>query len=157
MRSLSNRGVKFATKPSSGIYYALPKKDFSFWEVVYRREDDNYSHFLSLTHYDLFEDVVKKLEKDFDLTTEEVKIIGDHFCSLPRGRVVSPESAGEGSEKWIILHGNDAPSIVRHQILTAFGLLGLLRSDKVEWKEEEHEKMEPEEKKIIMDILLKRK
>lgn len=71
LRSLSNTGKKFATKPSSGIYYALPNKDFSNWEIVYRRSDE-YENPDRTLHYDMFPEVVRKLEKDFKLSLVEV-------------------------------------------------------------------------------------
>lgn len=116
MRSLSNRGTKFATKPAGGIYYAVPNKDFSYWEILYRR-DDEYSEDRIL-HFDLFDQVVYKLEKEFKLTPGEVATIGDNYTGIPRGRISSPQDAGQG-DKWLVLHGGDAPNIINHQVLTA--------------------------------------
>ena len=154
MRSLSNRGVKFATRPSAGIYYALPNKDFSYWEVVYRREDDEYSDPMSLTHFDLFQQVICRLKDEFKLSSTEVAAIGDNYTGLPRGRIASPKETG--GDKWLILHGGDAPDVIKHQVLTAFGLLGLT-SNKVEWKVVDHEMMNPQEKKLVLNFLKTKK
>lgn len=153
LRSLSNTGKKFATKPSSGIYYALPNKDFSNWEIVYRRADE-YTDPDRTLHYDMFPEVVRKLKEEFKLSSGEVVTIGDNYTGIPRGRILSPEETD--SDKWTITHGDDVPSTIRHQVLSAFGLLGLTSVDKVKWEVVNHEKMDPTEKKIVLDMLRKK-
>lgn len=151
MRGLSSEMIKLARKPASGVYYAVPKdRTFSNWEIKYIRNDETNEPL----HFEMWFDLVDILKHQLNLTDEEARQLGDNYTGLPRGRVLSPQEIGTG-DKWIVSHGDDTPEMLKHQILTAFGLLPLNRVGKVVWSVDDHEKMNPQEKELVWGVLKK--
>ena len=150
-KTLSNTNLrKEAQRPSSGVYYAVPKnKDFSSWEIVYFRSDEVDEPY----HEDLWRYVLLNLKQWFDLTDEEISTIKKNEYGLPRGRVQSPKEIITSTKEWIIFHGSDAPSTIKHQVLKAFGLHELNRDKHLRWEETEQEKMNDIDKEKVWDLL----
>lgn len=149
MRQLSGQ-LKFAS-PSSGIYYAVPKdKSFDTWKIIFQRSDEVEEPY----HYDLWNDyVINYLKEEFNLDQSEVNKLAGKDSGLPRGRVQSPKESGGYEVGWVIYHGNDAPDIIKHQVLSAFGLHEIRRANKLKWEVSEEEKMNENEQKIVEGIL----
>ena len=112
--------------PSVGVSYAVPSVSKTGWELMSLVERDadtgEYSGMsgVNLAHYNLYPMVIEYFQVHFDI---DISSVG-RKC-LPRVRIESPESLIEGKREghgWLVLHGNDMPSILNHQILDEFGL-----------------------------------
>jgi hypothetical protein len=89
--------------------------------------------------------VIEYFQKNFDI---DISMIG-RKC-LPRARIEAPEIALEGVRQghgWLVLHGNDLPSILNHQLLDEFGL----RDVKPIMKYVAFETMDPIDKKKLIE------
>lgn len=149
-RQLSNKMTKLATKPAEGVYYAVPKdSSFETWDITFVRADEVEEPM----HWDLWTDYTVDLLKDrFDLNEVDINLIKTQYTGMPRGRIQKVRRDG-GGYKWIILHGNDSPDVIRHQVVAAFGLLEIKRNNMLEWIYEEHEKMNEIEKDVVWEII----
>lgn len=147
-RSLS----KYANKPSSGPWYAIPTK-VGKWKILSLRDDEmTVDH----DHEDLWRKYVCYiLSKDFKLTPDQVAILVPNNLGLPRGRVIEPISEGED---WKVEYANDLPDEnLKNNILSDFGLVTLSLADKVKWKVVEDKQMNLNEKEIVLKVLEKEK
>lgn len=150
---MKNAGVKKATAPSEGVWYAMPQRKTSVWTIVFLRDDEmpepeDEFDFVDNTHFKFWKQVKHYLQNEFKLSNDQVDELGDNYTGLPRGRI-SVDDKGV----YTISHGNDFLKVIRHQILAAFGLLQLDSIGKVKWSFNEHEKMHPREKKIVWKVL----
>jgi len=129
-----------ATKPSAGIYYAIPKdKSMTLWEIVSEREDESTETPL---HWNIWQNtVLPKLKERFNI---DIKTLQSYYTGLPRGRVLKLDSGN-----YTILHGNDTPSAVNHLILAEFGLLALNYEKKVNFSFDSHEQMKEVDKDVV--------
>ena len=136
-----------ATKPSAGIYYAIPKdKNMSLWEIMAEREDETTE---SPLHYNIWQNqVLPKLRERFNIDIADL-----HSCytGLPRGRIVKV------GDNYVVSHGNDTPSMVNHLILAEFGLLALNYDKKVDFSFDSHQQMKDVDKDIIWNEIKKSK
>lgn len=137
MRSLSI--AKFGKYPSSGVYYCLPNKSKTGWVLshITERDVDTGEGSLpesELSHAQQYSFVVSYFQENFGVDISDI----GRRC-LPRGRIIDQK---DGKGFWIILHGDDTPGIMRHQIISEFGLSGVRNS---KWQYDEYESMKKEQ------------
>jgi hypothetical protein len=139
------RFSKFGTHPTTGIYYCVPSPDKNTWLVLAETAFDvdtgdfkNADH--QLSHGLQYIQVVDYFKENFNV---DISDIGKN-C-IPRGRVDFLAVAGKS--KYIVLHGNDTPYIVIHQIISEFGLSGI--SD-VTWEYTPFEAMDLDSKVALL-------
>ena len=119
---------KQALTPSEGIYYILPTRQ-GHNEVLSQRADD---------------------------TDEPAHMFFWEKVGVPRGRVQKEIDHIEykPTGNYIILHGGDVPvSTIQYAVLQDFGLNELNRAGKVKWVMDDHEKMDPEDRKEFLETV----
>jgi len=125
-------------EPKAGVFYMVPEANHQgHYSVIAETTDDSEDPL----HLMLWDRVKKLLEHRFK------KIISDQYMSIPRGRVIPPVDV-KGT--WILAWGNDFPlSEYKSEILSAFQLHDIDSLGKLEVTVDNHEKMNPQEQKII--------
>lgn len=139
---------KFGRFPSKGIYFCVPVPQWKFWRLYKATTVDvdtgeKATPDAELDHDAQFPFVARYFKEVFG-----VDISGLGKRCLPRGRVLGPEETGG---QWVILHGNDTPERMRHQIRAEFGLDGM---KDVVWRGEEMEAMDSDEKRKLIEKCL---
>ena len=141
---------KKAQTPSEGIYFVVPNKD-GHVSVFSEREDEALD---SPAHMFFWDKVLGYVQNEYKLTNSEVRELGTRYMAVPRGRVqkeINP-STFKPTGRYVILHGNDIPtSSIEYAVLQDFGLGGI--RDRVVWKFEPHEKMDPKDRKVFQNII----
>ena len=104
-------------------------------------------------HMFFWEKVLRFVAKEYKIDTEHLKT---HYMGVPRGRVQKEIDHIEykPTGNYIILHGGDVPvSTIQYAVLQDFGLNELNRAGKVKWVVNDHEKMDPEDRKEFLDSM----
>ena len=125
-------------EPKAGVFYMVPEAVHAGHYSVYAETTDDSEDPL---HLMLWDHVQKLLEHRFK------KPVSDQYMSIPRGRVIPPTDV-KGT--WILAWGDDFPlSEYKSEILSAFSLQDINSLGKLETSVDNHEKMNPQEQKII--------
>jgi len=130
-------------QPEIGIFYLVPNpktKIYTILSAFDRPGEDS-------AHYFLWDEVVKTLR--FRFKKANVDGIQDSYQGLPRGRI-----SIKGTNYWVVLHGDDFPlQEYKSDIVSEFKLMDAESINKVSWAVETHEKMNPNEKKRVEEVL----
>lgn len=143
MKADASRIKRQASYPSIGVYYLVPDQTKMGWMVfaLAERNPDTGEHSglseMDLAHSNLYAEVVYYFDSMFGV---DISDIGRN-C-LPRGRISAPETAIPGTlsaHGWKVLHGNDTPTYLRHEVVAEFGL----NSVDPEWEHQKFEETDP--------------
>jgi len=135
---------KQALYPSIGVCYAVPNVSKQGWDLMFMSERNadtgeyNGIPVMNLAHYNLYPMVIEYFQKNFEI---DISMIG-RKC-LPRARV-EKETKEHG---WRVLHGDDMPTVLPHQILDEFGL----RNVNPTFEYTLFEKMDPTDKTRLIE------
>ena len=143
---------KKAYTPSEGIYYVVPNKD-GHVSVFSEREDEASD---SPAHMFFWDKVLRHIQHEYKLSQSDVDELKTHYMAIPRGRVQKEinHETFKPTGKYVILHGGDIPvSSVEYAVLQDFGLAGI--RDRVIWKVEPHEKMDPKDREVFKGVIKK--
>jgi len=146
---------KKAASPSEGIYYVVPVKAGGV-TVMSQREDEQED----ATHMFYWPKVVSNLAHEYGFDRAEIEDLHTKYLALPRGRIQKehdPETL-QPTGRYLVLHGGDVPeSTIRYAVHQDFGLIALAVEGKVVWRIEEHEKMDPDDRKDLLAIIKRHK
>jgi hypothetical protein len=127
--------------PHSGVFYMIPDPkrtgSYTIYSEIQEKGGEDVSHLF------LFDKVKQILKTRFKVDLEGV----DAYTGIPRGRVIEPNDL---HGNWVVAYGNDFPlNKYRDLIISEFLLRDASDSGKVKWEIDPHEKMTPEERKIM--------
>jgi hypothetical protein len=117
--------------PQVGIYYWVPSS--GSWKLEAWKKANKDIH-----HAEIWRDhLLPRLRLGINLAR--------YYRGIPRGRVLWNEGSGI-----VVLHGDDAPvSDHKEQICREFNL----SIENTDWMVVDHEKMNPEHQKLVMDMV----
>lgn len=141
--------TKQALKPSEGIYYVVPQKKGSPL-IMSRREDEEEN----VTHWGFWNKVLRVIASEFGLS--DVDDLKDKYQAIPRGRIQKEVDfdTNNYTGKYVVIHGGDVPvAQIKPFVHQDFGLIPLASQDMVVWKVDDHEKMDPVDRKTFLETV----
>jgi len=147
--------TKQALRPSEGVYYVVPQKTGSPL-IMSKREDEEEN----VTHYFFWDKIIRVIAHEFKLKPYDVDDLKELYQGIPRGRVQKEIDfdTHDYTGKYVVLHGGDVPvTQIKPFVHQDFGLISLASEGKVIWKIDEHEKMDPDNRKEFLSIVKKQK
>jgi hypothetical protein len=154
---------KNAIRPSEGPYYLVKYKNN--WAI----EAFPSVEYGGVGHQDVWKNyIVPRLIESYglNLTREQKTELESAYTGFPRGRIsasgtdpsIGIELPGEKAGHWYVDHGNDLPSEISREkwmgmVAQSFGLYGLIVRNMVEFRVSPHEKMDPDDVKIIRKLI----
>lgn len=142
---------KNALKPAEGVYYILPKKNGTYGVYSLRSDESDQP-----LHMFYWEKVLNQVAHEYNLKSKDIENLKTSYMAIPRGRVQKEydKTTLKETGNYIVIHGGDVPlPQIKHFILQDFGLISLSSQNKVKWEIDEHEKMDPEDKKAFEDAI----
>ena len=145
--------TKQALKPSEGVYYVVPQKTGSPM-IMSRREDEEEN----VTHMFFWRAVLREIVGEFDISPSDHKTLIELYQGIPRGRIQKEIDfdTHEFTGRYVVIHGGDVPvAQIKPFVHQDFGLIPLASQGKVIWKVDDHEKMDPNDRKEFLRVIKK--
>jgi hypothetical protein len=145
--------TKQALRPSEGVYYVVPQKTGSPM-IMSRREDEEEN----VTHMFFWRAVLREIVGEFDISPSDHKALIELYQGIPRGRVQKEIDfdTHKFTGRYVIIHGGDVPvAQIKPFVHQDFGLIPLASQGKVIWKIDDHEKMDPNDRKEFLKVVKK--
>ena len=145
--------TKQALRPSEGIYYVVPQKTGSPI-IMSRREDEEEN----VTHMFFWKKILRVIAHEFKLDSYDIEDLKDLYQGIPRGRVQKEIDfdTHEFTGRYVVIHGGDVPvAQIKPFVHQDFGLIPLASQGKVIWKVDDHEKMDPNDRKEFLKVIKK--
>jgi len=140
--------AKNLSKPSEGIWFWVWLKPR--WElVVYTAAE--YKEFDELTHESVWGMYTAgKVASHYHIDEDDHEI-RNAYAGMPRGRVAHV------GKKWVFYHGDDIPAVllnvskaaIQQEIISRFNLTKQALAGQVEFKFDEHETMQEDDRAIV--------
>lgn len=146
--SLKKNPLKEDIRPSEGIWYWVwLKPNWQLREFRFTEYGEDIQHDEAWRNY-----IAPEIAKHYKVKLTEVVGVDsliNAYTGMPRGRVAK-------TDKWMFYHGNDTPiPMVKAKLMIAsrFNLRSALVEGKAEFRFDEHEAMQDEDKTVLESII----